>query len=113
MLMQKIGLPQYSGLMPEQIAAGQNFDKIFARLVNLRQEGRGSTNAWLDNYEAGNPSRKLSQLGAQGVTHWLQGNVDSENLIGSQWNKYFQSHPDQQGQYIRWITTSRNGHRQL
>ncbi len=74
------------------------------------QEGdRGHTNAWLGNYEAGNPSLVMSRMGRSGVIHWLQGLNDAENLIYRKWSELDADPRNRgmQGQFNRWLQSPR------
>jgi hypothetical protein len=103
-LMNQWGLTELAKQTPQQVAAGEQFEKIRSRIVSQMQEGdRGHTNAWLGNYEAGNPSLVMSRMGRGGVIHWLQGLNDAENLINRQWGEFDAKHPGYQGQFYRWL----------
>lgn len=104
-LMTQVGMPQYANLTPKQVAASENFKKIAERIVNqMATSGGHITNDFLHNAYGSNPSLEMSRQGREGVITWLQGIVDSQNLVGKKWGEWLSTHPGQEGQFYNWAS---------
>ena len=64
-------------LTANQLAKSEEYGKISEQLAGQQAIAAHSTNAFLTNAYNTNPSLYLSKVGRQGITHMLQGNVDS------------------------------------
>jgi len=76
-LMQRLVPGSKLTLTPEQLAKSEEYGKISEQLAGQQAVAAHSTNAFLTNAYNTNPSLYLSKIGRQGITHMLQGNVDS------------------------------------
>lgn len=75
-------------LTPQQLASSEEYGKISEQLAGQQATAAHATNAFLTNAYNTNPSLYLSQIGRSGITHMLQGNVDSIVAKNNAWNAY-------------------------
>jgi hypothetical protein len=94
----------YTGtLTKDQLSSSEEYAKIAETLVgNMAAQSHG-TDAYLNNAYGSNPNLELSKLGRSGITHWLQGNVDAQSLMQSEWSKYLQANPGREQDYQNWL----------
>jgi len=83
-------------LTPEQLASSEEYGKISEQLAGQQATAAHATNAFLTNAYNTNPSLYLSKIGRQGITHMLQGNVDSIVAKNNAWNAYANGETDGQ-----------------
>jgi hypothetical protein len=94
----------YNGPMDAKtLANAEEYKKIAETLVGQMASGRHTTDAYLNNAYGSNPNLNLSKLGAAGITHWLQGNVDAQSFLQSQWSNWLSDHPGHEQDYPNWL----------
>lgn len=74
-------------LTPQQLASSEEYGKISEQLAGQQATAAHATNAFLTNAYATNPGLYLSKIGRQGITHMLQGNVDSIVAKANAWTE--------------------------
>lgn len=72
-------------LTPEQLANSEEYGKISEQLAGQQATAAHATNAFLTNAYNTNPGLYLSKIGRQGITHMLQGNLDSIVAKNNAW----------------------------
>ena len=99
----------YTGtLTKDQLSSSEEYAKIAETLVgNMAAQSHG-TDAYLNNAYGSQPNLELSKLGRSGITHWLQGNVDAQSLMQSEWSKYLQANPGREQDYQSWLYAPRS-----
>lgn len=75
-------------LTPEQLGKSEEYGKISEQLAGQQATAAHATNAFLTNAYNTNPGLYLSKIGRQGITHMLQGNVDSIVAKNNAWDAY-------------------------
>lgn len=83
-------------LSTEQLAKSEEYGKISEQLAGQQAVAAHSTNAFLTNAYNTNPNLYLSKIGRQGITHMLQGNVDSIVAKNNAWDAF--AHGEVDGQ---------------
>src|ERR1035437_6899356 len=83
-------------LSTQQLANSEEYGKISEQLAGQQATAAHSTNAFLTNAYNTNPSLYLSKVGRQGITHMLQGNLDSVVAKNDAWNAYANGETDGQ-----------------
>ncbi len=96
-------------LTPTQLAKSEEYGKISEQLAGQQAVAAHSTNAFLTNAYNTNPSLYLSKIGRQGITHMLQGNVDSIVAKNNSWDAYANGEMDGQkhspAEFANWNRT--------
>ncbi len=101
--LQGLGLPGIDS--EEKLAATELFNKFSYQLQQAQANGWTSEKN-LQSVFSANPSVALSKLGNRGVLAFLQGNLDTENLLLSQWNKWKAAHgggPELDNLHRDWV----------
>jgi hypothetical protein len=75
-------------LTPQQLASSEEYGKISEQLAGQQAAAAHATDAYLRNAYSTNPGLYLSKIGRQGITHMLQGNVDSIVAKNNAWTSY-------------------------
>lgn len=75
-------------LSTKQLASSEEYGKISEQLAGQQAVAAHSTNAFLTNAYNTNPNLYLSKVGRQGITHMLQGNLDSVVAKNDSWDAY-------------------------
>src|ERR1035437_7285335 len=83
-------------LSTQQLANSEEYGKISEQLAGQQATAAHSTNAFLTNAYNTNPSLYLSKVGRQGITHMLQGNLDSVVAKNDAWDSYANGESDGQ-----------------
>jgi hypothetical protein len=83
-------------LSTKQLASSEEYGKISEQLAGQQAVAAHSTNAFLTNAYNTNPNLYLSKVGRQGITHMLQGNLDSVVAKNNSWDAYANGETDGQ-----------------
>ena len=75
----RFGLSGLGTMTPEQLRAGESFDKIANNISLVQGQGFGNTDASRNMTVGANPSTSMSTYGREGVIDLLQGNQDTQD----------------------------------